>query len=303
MGAKKTNSQRSRENRAKLSKSNTTNYSDERNHSAPRTYSNSERSRMNRLKTTINFDTFETDLKNTASTIDSIYGGWQSAETMNSTKTTIQGMYNRINAYNDYVKIHGIKDAPDLAELSANYKSILDNWDDLAGVYSGYKDADSYNYEMSTLNKLNSMTSKDIEPYLNTKSNGPTFANPHTKSESELYGDVDNTIAYYDEDGKPVTMGALKTEQNEFADTPSIAYTTVDGQNITWQQLYDKVKTKEDHDALYKEVTSNVDFDKYKDLGVNDKRMNAVKFATENKGGYYEEYTDPVYTAINDEEL
>jgi hypothetical protein len=67
-----------------------------------------------------------------------------------------------------------------------------------------------------------------------------------------------------------------------------IAYTTTDGQNIMWQDLYDEKKQKEDSDALYKEISSKNDFEKSKTIGANlnnssDKKANVVEYAIANK--------------------
>ena len=89
---------------------------------------------------------------------------------------------------------------------------------------------------------------------------------------SENYGKYDNGETYTKEttmlkklsgmtskDIKPYLKGKKNT----------VAYTTVDGQNITWQSLYDQKKHKEDSDALYKVISSKDDFKKYKTVGEN----------------------------------
>ena len=48
-----------------------------------------------------------------------------------------------------------------------------------------------------------------------------------------------------------------------------IAYTTSDGQNITWQKLYDDKKKEEDFAALYGSLSSSDDWDEYVQKGAN----------------------------------
>ena len=92
-------------------------------------------------KKTINFDTLSTDLTSMASTIGNVYSSWQTPETMRNTKSSIQSMYDRIGKYQEYQQKYG---GADLSELQAEYQSVLDNWDDLAYSYSGYKSADAW---------------------------------------------------------------------------------------------------------------------------------------------------------------
>ena len=98
--------------------------------------------RKSQLETTIGFDTFEADLNSMGTTVQGIYDDWQTQDTMSKTKTTVEAMQARINAYQDYQKIFG---GADLSELANSYKSVLDNWDNVSTMYSQYKDADSYN--------------------------------------------------------------------------------------------------------------------------------------------------------------
>ena len=100
------------------------------------------RDKKNSLSQTINFDTFEADLNSMGTTIQGIYDGWQTQDTMSKTKTTVEAMQARINAYQDYQKMFG---GADLSELASSYNSVHDNWDNVSTMYSQYKDADSYN--------------------------------------------------------------------------------------------------------------------------------------------------------------
>ena len=114
-----------------------------------KTYKNSDRLKKLRLERSINFDTFESDLNSLGKTVQSIYDGWQTQDTMSKTKTTVEAMQARINAYQDYQKMFG---GADLSEITSSYKSVLDNWDNVSTMYSQYKDADSY-----TVAKKNAM--------------------------------------------------------------------------------------------------------------------------------------------------
>ena len=90
----------------------------------------------------INFDTFESDLNSLSTTINNIYGGWQTQETMVNTKGAIEAMQGRIDAYQKYQSKFGGTDISDLANA---YKTTLNDWDKLSDIYGYYKNADAYN--------------------------------------------------------------------------------------------------------------------------------------------------------------
>ena len=133
--ANKTNSQRLIESRRKRE--------EEKNSSSSSntSYKNSDKLRKRKLEREIGFDTFEADLQRMGSTIGNVYNGWQTQETMANTKTSVENMQKRINAYQDYQKKYG---GTDISEVANGYQSVLDDWDNLTTAYGYYKDADSY---------------------------------------------------------------------------------------------------------------------------------------------------------------
>lgn len=134
--ATKTNSQRLKELRKKREEESKS------SSSSSSSYKNSDRVKKLKLERDVGFDTFETDLKNMGATISSIYGGWQTQETMANTKTSVEAMQKRIDAYQTYQKKYG---GTDLSEVASGYKSVLDDWDNLSSVYGYYQNADAYN--------------------------------------------------------------------------------------------------------------------------------------------------------------
>ena len=93
------------------------------------------------LQKTINFDTLQSDLTNLSQTIGNVYNGWQTKETMQNTLSSVQSMYDRLGKYQEYQKKYG---GTDLSELQGNFKSLIDEWDDLSKQYGRYKSADDY---------------------------------------------------------------------------------------------------------------------------------------------------------------
>ena len=132
-----TNSQRLEEARRKREEE-----EKKRSSSSSASYSNSAKIEKLRLERNINFDTFESDLQTMGTTIGGIYNGWQTPETMNTTRSSIEAMQNRINAYQTYQSKFG---GNDLSEVASGYQSVLDDWDNLTNVYGYYQNADAFN--------------------------------------------------------------------------------------------------------------------------------------------------------------
>ena len=68
------------------------------------------------LEKQFGIDTFESDLAEVGNTINSIYGGWQTQETMANTRSVVESMQKRINAYQTYQSKYGGTDLSDLAK-------------------------------------------------------------------------------------------------------------------------------------------------------------------------------------------
>jgi len=107
------------------------------------------------LESSIRLDTFENDLKSVGTTVDDIYKGWQPQETMTNTRSTVESMKERVNAFQEYQKLFGGEDAIDVSDLANSYNAVLKDWDSLSETYGKYKDADSFNaYKTNTLKSL-----------------------------------------------------------------------------------------------------------------------------------------------------
>jgi len=263
------------------------------------------------LSKDIGLDTLESDLATLGKTVDGIYNGWQTAETMANTKVSVENMYKRIGAYEDYRKKYG---GTDLSELYKGYEEILGGWDDRASMYSRYKNADSYNNEQSTLAKLNSMNSDEISKHIKDVSDLEGILGEANKYVKIINEATDKRKAYDDPrnvvnvDGGHLDkqIESTKAELNDYLSgfgfnsvdelkkaisDKKIAYTTVGGQNITWQNLYDQKKYEEDHNALYSELTSSEEFDRYRQIGedIENPTYNDVEKAN---SGFFPKKTD-----------
>ena len=92
----------------------------------------------------IGVDTLGTDITSLNDRIRTVYNGWQTSETMDNTRSSLQSMYDRVKAYEDYRKSYGGTDISDLSELQTAYKTILDEWDNISNVYGQFKNAEAY---------------------------------------------------------------------------------------------------------------------------------------------------------------
>lgn len=94
-----------------------------------------------RLENTINFDTIDSDLKALGTTVESVYTGWQPKDTINTTKSSITAMQERLNAYQEYSKMFG---GEDVSDLVSGYQTVLADLDNLSAKYGKFKTADDY---------------------------------------------------------------------------------------------------------------------------------------------------------------
>ena len=244
-------------------------------------------------------DTLGDDLTSLSKTIN----GWQTRETMDNTLSSVQSMYDRLGKYQEYQKKYG---GTDLSEVLTSYKSVLDGWEDLSKYYGQYKDAESYTKETTRLGELGAMSSSDVEKAMNDATSeidklgldeklktakeyeqnikkisnsamnirNPSAVKPFQEALKKATNERDNYLK---------SIGYESTEALEKAlSGKTVAYTTVGGENITWNSLYDTKKYNEDRDALYKEISSMDDFEKYKTKGASDKD-NVVEYAIKNR--------------------
>ena len=89
----------------------------------------------------IGVDTLGDDLANVGSTLETIYGGWQSPETLKSARASFDDVFGRLGK----AKEHGVELPFDVDSVLGAYDTVLSDWDKLESQYGYYKDADSYN--------------------------------------------------------------------------------------------------------------------------------------------------------------
>ena len=91
----------------------------------------------------IGFNTINDDLNLLGTKINNIYNGWHDADTMKKTKSSVENMYKRLTAFQEYNKNYG-EGSVDITETVNAYKTVLDEWEGLTSYYGKFKDENAY---------------------------------------------------------------------------------------------------------------------------------------------------------------
>ena len=105
-----------------------------------------ERLAKNRQKRLISADTIDADLKSLNESLSSTFGGWQDAETLKNTKSSLESMVGRLDAYKQYLT--GRADEDTLSQISSihdDYSKVLEGFDQYTESYGKYSSADAWN--------------------------------------------------------------------------------------------------------------------------------------------------------------
>ena len=258
-------------------------------------------------------------------------------------------MQERLDAYKEYRELFG--EEIELPQITVSFSPVLENWDAITQTYGKFQNADAFDKENAKLKELGNMTSSDVQKQMgNTKKTKSDYdsAKLYNDQIREAQAKVANARGANDAINATNALNTAKKQRDDYAKSlgykdyadleskyknSGIAYTTVDGENITWKNLYDTKLSNEKTDALYKDLSSNKDFYDYSSKGKNMKNptfdeaqgdfnffgwnpgakevKNPVTFAKENKstielyqanGGSYP-MTDVVYSTISDKEF
>lgn len=110
----------------------------------------------------IGLDTLGADLAGVGSTLETIYGGWQSPEDLKKARESVDSVYSRLAS----AKSNGVDVGFDVDSVLGAYDSVYADWDNITSTYGRYKDADSYKKESAKLSELSSMTLEELESRL-----------------------------------------------------------------------------------------------------------------------------------------
>ena len=105
-----------------------------------------ERLAKNRQKRLVSADTIDADLKSLNESLSSTFGGWQDAETLKSTKSSLESMVGRLDAYKQHLT--GRADEETLSQISSirdDYSKVLEGFDQYTESYGKYSSLDEWN--------------------------------------------------------------------------------------------------------------------------------------------------------------
>ena len=216
-------------------------------------------------------DSYFSDAKKFAESSQKDYEsmGWGNASSVyNSKSSAVSDLNHRestIRAWLDQNKDKFDEDAyngilSSLDEYNSGIGNIFGVFEKAWNTYSKFETEAEYKDALK-VSGFYSMSSKEIESYLSS------VETEIDKYETELL-ELENNIMTYNLDGKSTIktyeenlkaedrVAELKKKIKELQDSTKIAHTTVGGQNILWQDLYDTKKAEEGFNSLYNEFST-----------------------------------------------
>ena len=240
------------------------------------------------LEKRIGIDTFESDLSSMSKTLVDVGTNWQTQETMNNTRASVEAMQGRLNAYKEYNQLFGGgKNSKGITEMSKFYGNILSNWDAQSELYNNYKTADAFNKA-----KTNAILS---EKFKGLSYDAVQAEKKKYKPDSDEYKFLDTYLGYTDLNDYNKAIANLPTYDLVY-DGDSYKASLPDELIKYQDKLKDAKNVWElDHKFdLYKHYMDKNDFEG-KSKYVSTEASGRERYNYKNKFGY----TDYVYEYIN----
>jgi hypothetical protein len=231
------------------------------------------------MEKSIGFDTFQSDLSSMGKTISNIYNGWQNEETMKNTRSSIEAMQKRINAYQEYQKIYG---GADLSDIASGYSSLLENFDERTKIYGDYKNAEEYSAAMKLAKeeaeRRASMPKADLNAVQSEIDRLEGLKESEYFSEAEKYRKLRNATKnasgrngfVYDPKTSPLEAKYNTATENLNKFLADEGFENVEALQkaiVEKTQYKNQAKVVQDRISLEKEIREDADFDKYVSLG------------------------------------
>ena len=153
-------------------------------------------------------------------------------------------------------------------ESSKWLEDFTNAFDERKSAFSKFKNEAEYN-DAVKIGELYDMPSVDIEKQMGFSSE--TYESDLAPLKAE-YDKLNKDIQFYgrgdksrfasakDYNDAKIRRDELKKQMTDLQGKNGVAYTTSGGQNITWENLYNKKKAEEDFNALYGELSANEDW-------------------------------------------
>ena len=162
--------------------------------------------------------------------------GWQTQETMNGVRSSVESMQGRLKAFKEYERLFGEGDKDTFKDLRSSYTSAMENWDGLIESYGKYDNAETYTKETEALNALFSMSAEDVQAIIAEREDKVKELETMVKDYNKATGPLGKAYGYtyIGEDGKlywgmsgglgklvrNIINGTTPTADNPIADNP-----------------------------------------------------------------------------------
>ena len=256
-------------------------------------------------------DSFFTDAKKFVYSSEEEYQGirWKNASGIYKVKkTTVDDLDSRSKNIRSWLELNKDTLTEDsytnissyLDDYNESAKSILSKFEKKRDYYAKWKTEAEYK-DAEKVTELYNMSSEEIKPYLSQNQDeidqlkterlklekGITAYNQGVPDPYGLVKTHDDVLEAEDR------VDELEVQIKELEKSSKIAYTTSDGQNITWQDLYDTKKEEEEFNALYAKYSANDDWEK------NSKYITTNKKGTARSNSIIDSSVDWEYEDIN----
>ena len=202
-------------------------------------------------------------------------GGYIPADEVDEYRKTAKRYKTNRSRYNSFLKSYS--DSYDEAaegEHSNWITSVLSDMDSSYDYFSQFNSEIEYK-DAKKVSELYNMSTKELSPYIDEMNKADAEKKTQISSLREEKKKINNKIIFYNRGDRSYykTYDAVKKDKEKIkeindqidklnSDTSSgIAYTTMGGQNITWQSLYDRKKDEEEFNALYSSISGSDDFE------------------------------------------
>lgn len=221
-------------------------------------------------------DTLEKDLSDLGAKVESIYGGWQTQETMANTKAAVEDMHGRLEQYSGFQKRFG---GSDLTEVQSAYKAVLDEWEDLSKSYGKYDSTEEYQKALDEAKlakeQYEKMRTSDLDEVKRQLDELQTYSDSIENYETEVQSLKNQmrtfdsrTRGYLETRNLDYKLKAKETEYSEFLKTTGYASTEELKKALNEQTLfYNNAKRIQNLDTL-ENIKNDANFQTYADKGL-----------------------------------
>ena len=178
-------------------------------------------------------------------------------KTYANVKDELQGKKLDLNVLGGFIsKDIGIDTlSSDITSLNDNINQGYSSWQKPGWVRSVRGDIGSMQKRLDALDNFAAITgNEELSKEIGNTRTSYFQASDNLRKLGEVYGNFENAKHY------GIAQMSLEEIEPHLKDDNKVAYTTKDGQNLTWQALYDTKKYEQEQEQHFKELSSKSDF-------------------------------------------